>query len=69
MAADAAVLPRQVRTITAVRMLSFGWCFLVFALHARDRGFGPAMWIAAGLHFLLYPHLIRLRAARARNPA
>jgi PAS domain S-box-containing protein len=69
MAADAHALPRQIRTISAVRLISFGWCFMVFGLHAWERGFGIAVWIAAGAHFLVYPHLIRLRAARARNPA
>lgn len=70
MSADATdIIPRQVRTITAVRMISFGWCFLVFALHAWEREFGAAVWVAAGLHFLLYPHLIYRRAARSRNPA
>ena len=69
MNADAHSLPRQVRTISAVRLISFGWCFMVFGLHAWERGFGAGVWIAAGAHFLVYPHLIRLRAARARNPA
>lgn len=69
MTADAPVLPRQVRTISAVRLISFGWCFMVFGLHAWERGFGAGVWIAAVAHFLVYPHLIRLRAARARNPA
>ena len=69
MAIDAHALPRQVRTIHAVRLISFGWCFAVFGLHAWERGFGAAVWVAAAAHFLAYPHLIRLRAARARNPA
>ena len=69
MVTDTPALPRQVRTISAVRLISFGWCFMVFGLHAWERGFGAAVWIAAGVHFLVYPHLIRMRAARARNPA
>ncbi len=69
MATNARDLARQVRTITAVRLISFGWCFMVFGLHAWERGFGIAVWIAAAAHFLVYPHLIGLRSARARNPA
>lgn len=68
MAAEATVVPRQVRTITAVRVVSFGWCFLVFGLHAWERGFGPWIWVAAAAHFLLYPHLLYQRVARSRNP-
>jgi len=68
MAADAAVLPRQVRTITAVRALSFGWCLLVMGLHAWERGFNPAIGFALALHFVVYPQLIRRRSAHARNP-
>lgn len=68
MNASAVEVPRQVRTISAVRVISFGWCFLVFGLHAWERGFGAGVWVAAAAHFLVYPHLVYLRAARARDP-
>jgi PAS domain S-box-containing protein len=68
MAATGTVVPRQVRTITAVRAVSYGWCFLVVGLHALERGFGVGLWIAAALYFLVYPHLVWLRASRARRP-
>ena len=61
-------VPRQVRTIYAVRMLSFVWCFLVVGLHLWERGFGAPLWIAAALHFFAWPHLAWLRASRARDP-
>jgi PAS domain S-box-containing protein len=68
MASAGTVVPRQVRTITAVRAVSYGWCFLVVGLHALERGFGLALWIAAGLYFLVYPHLAWQRASRSRKP-
>ena len=59
---------RQVRTIHAVRVTAFLWCFAVVAMHAWERGFGTAVWIAAALHFLVYPHLALLRAKHSREP-
>lgn len=61
-------LPAQVRTIHTVRTLSFGWCFVVVGLHAFDRGFGAAVWIAAALHFVAWPQLAHLRSSRAADP-
>ncbi len=62
-------VPRQVRTIYAVRSVSFAWCLLVVVLHGLERGFGAGPWVvAAVLHFLAYPHLVYQRAARARDP-
>jgi len=58
---------RRVRTIYAVRVLSFAWCFLVVGLHAWTREFGATLWIFAALHFIVYPHLVYQRAARARK--
>jgi len=58
---------RRVRTIHAVRVVSFLWCFLVVALHAWERGFGAAVWACAALQFLIYPHLVQLRSAHARD--
>lgn len=58
---------RQVRTIYAVRVVAFVWCFLVVGLHAWERGFGAAVWIGAALQFLVYPHLAYLRSAHASD--
>ena len=53
---------RRVRTIHAVRVVAFLWCFVVVAIHAWERGFGAAVWIAAALHFAVFPHLAHLRS-------
>jgi PAS domain S-box-containing protein len=58
---------RRVRTIYAVRVAAFLWCFVVVALHAWERGLGAAVWIAAALHFLVYPHLAVLRSKHSRD--
>lgn len=63
-----ALVPRPVQTIYTVRTVSFVWCFLVVALHAWERGFGAGLWIAAALHFLVYPHLIWQRSRRSLDP-
>jgi len=64
---DAAV-PHQVRTIYTVRSISLACCMVVVGLHAWERGFGAGLWIAASLHFLVYPHLAYQYSARARDP-
>lgn len=64
---DAAV-PHHVRAIYTVRAISFACCLLVVGLHAWERGAGAGLWIAALLHFLVYPHLAYWRSARARDP-
>lgn len=61
-------IPHQVRTIHTVRVASFLWCFATISLHIWDRMFGPALWVAAILFFLVYPHLAYLRSSRARAP-
>ena len=68
MADSAHAVPHQVRIIYTVRSVSFAWCLLVVGLHAWERGFGAGLWIAALLHFLVYPHLAYLRSVRARDP-
>jgi PAS domain S-box-containing protein len=61
------VVSRRVRTIYAVRVLSFAWCFLVVGLHAWPLDFGAMLWVFAALHFIVYPHVVYQRAARARK--
>jgi len=61
------VVQRRVRTIYALRVAAFLWCFVVVALHAWERGLGAPIWIAAALHFLAYPHLALLRSKYSRD--
>src|SRR5258706_573343 len=61
------VVQRRVRTIYALRVAAFLWCFVVVALHAWERGLGAPIWIAAALHFLAYPHLALLRSKHSRD--
>src|SRR5512134_4062889 len=69
MADIAHAVPHQVRTIYTVRSVSFAWCLLVVVLHGWERGFGAGAWVViAVLHFLVYPHVVYQRAARARDP-
>jgi len=58
---------RHVRTIYAVRVVSYAWCFLVLGLHIWERGFGALYWAAAVCHFLVYPHLAYLRSAWSKE--
>src|SRR5678815_2042965 len=68
MASAGFVVPRQVRTITAVRAVAFGFCFLVIGLHAWEKDLPLALWIGLVAHFLVYPRIISLRAARGPDP-
>jgi PAS domain S-box-containing protein len=63
--ANAALVNRHVRTIYAVRVAAFLWCLMAIGLHLWERDLGPVYWVAAVLHFLIYPHLVYRRAARA----
>ena len=60
-------LHRIVRTHYLVRTASFAWSFVVLSLHGWDRGFGPAFWALLALQFLLYPHLLYLRARVSKH--
>jgi PAS domain S-box-containing protein len=51
----------------AIRTAAFAWCFLVAGLVLWERQAGAGAWIAAGLLFLVYPHLAYLHAMRARD--
>jgi PAS domain S-box-containing protein len=52
----------------SVRSIAFGVAFLGIGLHAWERGFGPLLWAGLALQFLVYPHLLFLRARRAAHP-
>ena len=57
----------RVRTIHAVRTAAFLWCFVVVAIHAWERSLSAPIWIAAALHFVVYPHLALLRSKYSRH--
>jgi len=65
--ATAVTVHRHVRTIYAVRVVSFIWCFLVLGLHIWERGFGAPYWAALVFHFLIYPHLAYRRSAWSKE--
>jgi PAS domain S-box-containing protein len=60
--------PRLVRTIYAVRTGAFAYCFLALGLILYERAASPLAWALFGVQFLVYPHLLFLRAVHSRNP-
>jgi len=42
--------------------------FVVLAVHFGEHGYGLWFWLFMGLQFLIYPHVVYLRARRARDP-
>jgi PAS domain S-box-containing protein len=58
---------RIVRINYAIRTAAFAWCALMLGLHGRDLGMGTTFWVLLGLQFLVYPHLVYLRARYARD--
>ena len=67
MSASGSGLHPLVRINYAIRTAAFAYSFLVIGLHGFERGFGPAFWVLLGLQFLVYPHLVYLRAAHAAD--
>src|SRR4051812_7438610 len=59
---------RLVRINYAIRVGAFAWSAVVLALLGLERGFGPAFWVLLGITFLVYPHLVYLRATSATDP-
>jgi PAS domain S-box-containing protein len=58
----------MVRINYAIRAGSFGYSFVVLAIHGAERNFGAFYWAALVLTFLVYPHLAWLHARRAPDP-
>jgi PAS domain S-box-containing protein len=58
---------RIVRIHYAIRAGAFAWSFLVIGLHGGERGLGPVFWTLLALQFLVYPHLMYLRARLSRD--
>ena len=57
-----------VQTDYALRTLSFAAVFVAVALDWWDKGASRTMWILLALQFLVYPHLVYVRACRAKVP-
>ena len=53
----------------AVRTGAFAWCFITIGLHMSERGYGWAAWSMLALQFLVYPHLMYLRARLSPKPS
>ena len=53
----------------AVRTGAFAWCFMTIGLHMWERGYGVPAWALLALQFLLYPHLMYLRAILSPKPS
>jgi PAS domain S-box-containing protein len=58
----------MVRINYAIRAGSFGYSFLVLAIHGAERGFGALFWVALALQFLAYPHAVFLLARGGADP-
>ena len=61
-------LSRLVRINYAIRAGSFAYAFVVIGLHALERQYGPLFWVLLALQYLVYPHLVYLRARLSSDP-
>ena len=61
-------IPRIVRINYGIRTISFFYSFLVMGLLFWDRQMSLVAWGLLALQFLVYPHLVWLRARLARDP-
>ena len=55
-------MPKLVRINYTVRALAFAYAALPLGLHLATLGPGTGAWALLALQFLLYPHLLYLRA-------
>src|SRR2546425_599347 len=60
--------PRLVRTNYMVRTGAFAYCFLALGLHLLERGASLAALTLFTLQFLVYPHLLYIRAMHSARP-
>lgn len=58
---------RIVRVNYWIRTGAFAFSFLVIGLHGAQKGLGALFWVLLAAQFLVYPHLVYLRARRAEN--
>ena len=49
-----------------IRGVAFAWSFVVVGLVLWERQAGALAWVLAALQFLVYPHLMYLRAVKSR---
>ena len=56
---------RLIRTVHAVQTASFLYCLMVIGLHLWTRGASPVTWALLVLQFVIYPHLVYLRAVHS----
>ena len=59
---------RRARINYCIRTGAFAYSFLVLGLHGWDRGLGAIFWGLLAAQFLVYPHLVWLRARLAADP-
>jgi PAS domain S-box-containing protein len=59
---------RLVRINYLIRTGAFALSFFLVALHGWQTAHGAAFWACLALTFLVYPHLVYLRARYSRNP-
>jgi len=57
-----------VKTHWVVRCIAFPATLLFLAIHLWEQDPPPLVWLLLVVQFLLYPHLLYLRARRADNP-
>ena len=50
------------------RSASWLWAVAIFAVYFQEHGQGLVMWVAMGLQFLVYPHVVFWRARLAADP-
>jgi PAS domain S-box-containing protein len=58
---------RIVRVNYWIRTGAFAFSFLVIGLHGAEKGLGTLFWVLLAAQFLVYPHLVYLRARRAAD--
>ena len=62
------VTHRRARIHYCIRASAFAYSFAVIGLHGWEAGLGALFWVLLAAQFLVYPHLVYLRARRAADP-
>ncbi len=60
---------KLVRINYLVRTIAFAYCFAAFGMHLHRVGATEWDWAALVMQFLVYPHVLYLRARAAERPA
>lgn len=61
-------MPSVLRTIYALRTLSFGYTFIGIGIHLWERNAGALAWALLVAQFLVYPHLLYLHTRTVADP-